>query len=622
MPPLTNDKRRPQNARQPSQLLNTRLHLIYTSQGSNGAADNGIELGGDSSPKADRAVVYFALERKRDDDDGDDDDGNGNSRNDDDNNSRNNNGKQRNGGRPKSNKKGGSGSGNNDDNKGEGTNEEFRSENEDEDNNGRGDERSNGHEGRHGGGNSNNNNDGMGGNNNDSGKGNDNGESNGNNGDGSRNGTDDNKASSSSEASTAVETSTTISIMSTTSTILTTSTGLINPPLSTISSAGHAITLVPSPPILLPPSITSVSPTTTSLTPLVSALPAESSSPVSLPNDSATATAATSSLGDPLLEFSTTTSPSSKPTQKHNSGHNGQGNKGHMDNMEMNPTIAKVLITIGVIGGLIILGLVGWLVYKRFIKPRRSNLGHNNRWLSRNNSVRQARTDAPRPFGAGSMEKVGLPPSYSTEGFNSMEESEYYARTKPNPYVPRDVVYQPPLTLPGDTLQRSQPASSLQSNMVPGQSNMEYAALGATLRSVSPYTVSELSRQASGATESAQRQAHRVSELSSISSGFGDGDIVIPPPLATTYKTQDIQPPDANQSRFSWTSRTEERRDTVFTTVSEDRPARHRSVNGWVDQQTSRVKRAFSRAKERGEVPIIPAIPGGQMNVTQQTAYR
>ncbi|RYP31145.1 hypothetical protein DL767_005898 [Monosporascus sp. MG133] len=136
--------------------------------------------------------------------------------------------------------------------------------------------------------------------------------------------------------------------------------------------------------------------------------------------------------------------------------------------------------------------------------------------------------------------------------------------------------------------------------------------------------------QPSATDNAMKRQTYRDSEISSLSSGFGDGDIVIPqsltaPPPPVAARQEAPQPPPRTPNhlgRFSWMSRSSSgKRETVYTQTSEDRPARFRSINSWVNQQAGRVRRADSRAKERGEVPVMPAIPG-ELNVTQQTAYR
>ncbi|ROT42104.1 hypothetical protein SODALDRAFT_7515 [Sodiomyces alkalinus F11] len=123
------------------------------------------------------------------------------------------------------------------------------------------------------------------------------------------------------------------------------------------------------------------------------------------------------------------------------------------------------------------------------------------------------------------------------------------------------------------------------------------------------YNHSETSRQAPDARallDPASGQVNRVSELSSLSSGFGDVDIIVPgmsglrpPPVVWQSRQQQSQ----KGGRLSWASRrssqrTSQRnsqRETMYTEASEDSPPRYRTVNSWVKQQTSRVKRAQAR---------------------------
>ena len=122
-------------------------------------------------------------------------------------------------------------------------------------------------------------------------------------------------------------------------------------------------------------------------------------------------------------------------------------------------------------------------------------------------------------------------------------------------------------------------------------------------------------QQPSGTYGPAWRQGgNRDSEISSLSSGFGDGEMVVPgaavkpspPPAGSTTTPRQsavLAPP-----RFSWMSQS--RRDTVYTQSSEDSPARFRSVDSWVNQQTGRVRRAQQRERERQDAPPVPTIPG------------
>lgn len=129
------------------------------------------------------------------------------------------------------------------------------------------------------------------------------------------------------------------------------------------------------------------------------------------------------------------------------------------------------------------------------------------------------------------------------------------------------------------------------------------------------YNQSELARQASTAYDPAKRAVYRASELSSISSGFGDGDIIVPPPVA---HQQGLEPrpfsfakPAGGLTRNSVANRSDAgshgQRDTVYTTTSEDMPARYRSVNSWVNQQTGRIQR--QQQSEGDDVPPVPSLP-------------
>lgn len=145
-----------------------------------------------------------------------------------------------------------------------------------------------------------------------------------------------------------------------------------------------------------------------------------------------------------------------------------------------------------------------------------------------------------------------------------------------------------------------------------------------TLRSRMPdayYNQSELARGPSNAYDPARRQVNRVSELSSISSGFGDGDIIVPDnntPKPPQPGTTSMRQSTSIVGRFSWLSRggRSSQRDTVYTQSSEDSPPRFRSISSWVNQQTGRIKRAQQRQEEDGrDAPPVPALSSQQMGV-------
>ncbi|UNI17251.1 hypothetical protein JDV02_003610 [Purpureocillium takamizusanense] len=104
----------------------------------------------------------------------------------------------------------------------------------------------------------------------------------------------------------------------------------------------------------------------------------------------------------------------------------------------------------------------------------------------------------------------------------------------------------------------------------------------------------------------------RMSEISSLSSGFGDGDIIMPPPNSKTTVTAarlPVPPPAATRSSVSEMS---QRRETTYTEASEDPVPRFRSINSWVRQQTGRVKRAKQREVAASDAPPVPNMPPEQ----------
>lgn len=150
------------------------------------------------------------------------------------------------------------------------------------------------------------------------------------------------------------------------------------------------------------------------------------------------------------------------------------------------------------------------------------------------------------------------------------------------------------------------------------------AQYGATMRTVATdrslmadsfYNQSEPARQSPNAYDPSRRHVYRASEMSSLSSGFGDGDIIIPPPAAvqsdppgvSRFSYQQIPSVSRKDSIANESEAGSNNRDTIYTASSEDMPMRYRSVNSWVNQQTGRVQRAAQEADE--DVPPVPVMP-------------
>ncbi|KAK7742121.1 hypothetical protein SLS53_004707 [Cytospora paraplurivora] len=147
-------------------------------------------------------------------------------------------------------------------------------------------------------------------------------------------------------------------------------------------------------------------------------------------------------------------------------------------------------------------------------------------------------------------------------------------------------------------------------------STLRYGGTMETVQTVANtvYNQSEVARQPSGAYDPIRRHVYRESELSSISSGFGDGDIIIPPPSALHNLTgasrisyQKVPGVSRKDSVAQASEAGESNRDTIYTTTSEDMPQRYRTVDSWVNQQTGRIQRAAQNANE--DVPPVPMMP-------------
>ncbi|KAK8100506.1 hypothetical protein PG999_010880 [Apiospora kogelbergensis] len=262
----------------------------------------------------------------------------------------------------------------------------------------------------------------------------------------------------------------------------------------------------------------------------------------------------------------------------------------NQSNNSLDETGEHALIAAGSIGAFILVCFVSWIIYRTLKKPGSSGPELWSKLRGRKS------------------------PDNEQGGMNSMQNAGYYGDEK--------------IMLARSNTGRSQ-QTMMQRPMAPGSVVMipaeEYATLtknqaltlsdyNSTMRSRMPdayFNQSELARQPSDAYDPAQRQAYRASDLSSLSSGFGDGDIIVPesalkPPPQPSNMT--LQPPAA-AGRFSWMSRRAGERDTVYTATSEDRPARYRSVNSWVNQQMGRIKRADERKQPDDGTPPVPGIP-------------
>ncbi|KAI0448051.1 hypothetical protein F4803DRAFT_5489 [Xylaria telfairii] len=411
--------------------------------------------------------------------------------------------------------------------------------------------------------------------------------------------------------STTTETSTTTSESTTTETSTTTSE-------STTTESSTTTSIVTSTSTPAPESTTSsvLQPTIPTFTIFPTAL-ADITTASAIPIISPSPDITSASVTDVAGSSASTPTPTRSGQERGSKGDHNRGGKSSKEG-GLNPTSERILIAAGSIGVFIVFCFIGWIIYKTLKKSKQSGHQNNSRgWLSkllpwRGRSAESNARTLDRSY--GSKEPL---PAYDFGNNNSMEAFGYYDQGKFHPVGLEGITYQPTATLQNGRVvwqtpeiqQSLQLQASLQ-NQYPqanGQT-MDISDINSTMRSRMPdpyYNQSEFARQPSDAYNPAQRQVYRASEISSLSSGFGDGDIIMPPPnvIRKPPVTQVASNTDTNNRPFSWMSR---------TTTTSERPTRFRSVNSWVDQQKERIKRASSRARMREDVPAMP----GQINIT------
>ncbi|RYP57786.1 hypothetical protein DL769_009279 [Monosporascus sp. CRB-8-3] len=290
---------------------------------------------------------------------------------------------------------------------------------------------------------------------------------------------------------------------------------------------------------------------------------------------------------------------------------------------------AHALIAVGAIGAFILVCFTAWLMYLTVRRFRNKSAPATRSPWKPKDSNDGSGTNSPTHMANEP------PPVYEKSVASMLEAQGYYARAPVDPRQSGGLVYTGTLGSQQGALR--QPPNNEATYVYGHPPEIETPPDPGTNLATGQQRMSDpndrpvADSQLPAMDDAMKRQTYRDSEISSLSSGFGDGDIVIPqsltaPPPPVAARQEVPQPPPRTPNylgRFSWMSRSSSRgrRETVYTQTSEDRPVRFRSINSWVNQQAGRVRRANSRAKERGEVPVMPAVPG-ELNVTQQTAYR
>jgi hypothetical protein len=230
-------------------------------------------------------------------------------------------------------------------------------------------------------------------------------------------------------------------------------------------------------------------------------------------------------------------------------------------------------------------------------------------------------------------QQQSLPP-VPTEGVVTQPQSVYQPQFyPPGLYYPGMVTNQPYAHQPqqsfsstnaaqfGATMASEYVVSTMQTGTTAAPTVYYNPSLMTQQFSTAPYQGTGVYRQPSKAT----------SEVSSLSSGFGDDDIIAAQSLVNPSPVDGPSPVGGNPftARFSWMTQDpnqqaqsqsqqppQSRRETMYTETSEDLPARFRTLTSWVDQQTGRIHRAQQREQAHEVQPQVPVgnpgIPGIQ----------
>ncbi|KAI9649414.1 hypothetical protein NHQ30_001990 [Ciborinia camelliae] len=268
------------------------------------------------------------------------------------------------------------------------------------------------------------------------------------------------------------------------------------------------------------------------------------------------------------------------------------------DDDDLSPLAEKLLITAGSIAILVIFGAIIYLIIrmKKLNRLARGDIVEEEaRWYG----WRRNRDDPGPPiYVSGKMSQNEYP---KDEKFTEREMAGFY---NPDNKVPLERPGSATVNL-RELRKDLQRQNSTRNSPVadPGQSYGPqsnagfYYSQSESLRSQQS-ALSGQSGQSSNAYDHSQRDFHRISYLSSISSGFGDS-LAMPNDSA----------PQIPVSRFSWTTASQgapQNRDTIYTTTSEETAPRFRTVNSWVAQQTGRVER---KKQSDLEIPAMPELP-------------
>ncbi|EPE04961.1 hypothetical protein F503_00115 [Ophiostoma piceae UAMH 11346] len=319
-----------------------------------------------------------------------------------------------------------------------------------------------------------------------------------------------------------------------------------------------------------------------------------------------------------------------------NSTTSGTGNKNSNKAKPLSPNAERALISVGSIGAFVIVCFLSWLVWRAFRKHKQKKT------LSQGNVSSFDTGDGPftaiSQFTRRTYDKVARKVPFLRKQHNawrSLEETSSLTsaqKVAPMAMVTSNLEPSRPgfAVSPTNTDPRERDANTIQtfgfdnistrSSPPPSIPPQVYYSSGLGIQfqpvpSQSPPQQFEASNlnpngaagMPSDAYDPNRREVNRASELSSLSSGFGDGEmLMLIPEQLQVSKTETANDqasalpmavpipaePMSSKGQFSWMRNTNRlTRETVYSEASEDQPAKFRTVDSWVKQQTGRVRR-------------------------------
>ncbi|KAF5666400.1 hypothetical protein FHETE_6284 [Fusarium heterosporum] len=288
--------------------------------------------------------------------------------------------------------------------------------------------------------------------------------------------------------------------------------------------------------------------------------------------------------------------------------------------------VHKILLGVGSVGGFLLLLGIGFLIWKLLTKRNSPKKIVPVDDMSFDKPTRFENLVSKVPFlgsrfghqGWYTIEAPSPPPQYSAEKMQPLSPSPTMLSPLPMPPLPKqsDSHLAVP-TKPWGAYRMSSrttrtnydidAVSPTSTTFVESATTVQVVARHDPKEGLSPAYKPQHKRIPSAipvAYDVSRRQTG-VSELSSISSGFGDYDIVVTP----TFQTVQSVPSRPTPSRQpTWKSSvSHNRRDTTSTMASVDARPRFRSVNSWVKQQNGQLRRA-QKQQEGSDAPPVPAL--------------